>query len=208
MVSLLPEVSLERLRRRLGREFEWLNSLEVQALITAEIEGGVSNARMQELCNEHPTNLTRMLQGLVNKGRLNQVGYKRGASYRLKELPHKPGELPHKVGDSPRSGADLPHMQSRVEVVEHDPDLVAIAQDARDRPRIAPAHMKRIIRRLCEVRFLTVSQIARLVGRHPKGIRNRFVTPMVQSGKLKLRFPDEPNRPDQAYSTGSKKRTR
>jgi ATP-dependent DNA helicase RecG len=204
MVSFLPEESLERLRGRFRREFERLNPLEVQALVTAEIEGSVSNSRMQELCSEHPTNLTRMLQGLVNKSLLDQVGSKRGASYRLKGLPHKPGDLPHKGMDSPHTETDLPHIGEPPKGSEFGAELVAIAQEARDKLRMAPTEMERIIIRLCKGRFLTVPQIARLVERHPKGVRDRFVTPLVQAGKLKLRFPNEPNRPDQAYSSGSK----
>lgn len=200
MVSFLPDDSLERLRARFGRKFDQLNSLEVQAVVTAEIEGGVSNSRMQELCDEHPTNLTQMLQRLVKKGFFEQTGYKRGAAYHLPVLPHTQGDLPHKAGGSPHKTTDSPHIVEDAEKPERDPVLLAIAQQAREKSRIAPAAMKHIIRGLCEGRFLTVTQIAKLVTRHPKGIRDRFVTPMARQGELTLRFPDDPNRPDQAYS--------
>lgn len=198
MVSLLPTESLERLRAQFGKKFDKLGPLEVQALVTADVEGGVANSRLQEMCDEHPADVTKLLQRLLNNGFLEQVGQKRRCSYRLVELPHKPADLPHKANDSPHKIRDLSHNEGAV-AAEADPTLLALAQEARQSRRMQPDEMERIIVRLCANRFLTVMQIARLVERHPKGIRDRFITPMVQKGELLLRFPDEPNRPDQAY---------
>lgn len=63
MVSLLPEDSLRRLRKVFGAKFNRLNSAEVQALVTAELEGSVSNRRLQEICEEHPADLTKHCTG-------------------------------------------------------------------------------------------------------------------------------------------------
>lgn len=52
----------------------------------------------------------------------------------------------------------------------------------------------------CMGRYLTAVQIGELMQRNPAGIRNRFLTPMVEEGKLRRKFPDDPNRPDQAYT--------
>src|SRR5262249_59835921 len=54
MVSLLPEESMQRLRARFGRRIERLNSLAVQALVTADLEGQVTNLRLREMSEEHP----------------------------------------------------------------------------------------------------------------------------------------------------------
>jgi ATP-dependent DNA helicase RecG len=56
---------------------------EVQALVTAEIEGEVSNRRMQEICDRHPSALTKILQGLVRRDFLSSVGQGRGTRYTL-----------------------------------------------------------------------------------------------------------------------------
>ena len=83
MVSLLPEESLQRLRSRFGPKFNRLDGLEVQALVTADLERTVSNRRLQEVCDEHPADLTKLLHNLVARGFLHQDGQKRWASYRL-----------------------------------------------------------------------------------------------------------------------------
>ena len=46
---------------------------------------------------------------------------------------------------------------------------------------------------------MTRREMGELLNRNPDGIRSRFLTPMVEHGLLQLRFPDKPNRTDQAY---------
>jgi hypothetical protein len=77
-------------------------------------------------------------------------------------------------------------------------ELLAIAAPAREKARLAPAKMRELIRQLCQVQSLTVSQIAGLLNRHPEGIRNRFLSEMLREGVLLARYPD-PTHPDQAY---------
>jgi ATP-dependent DNA helicase RecG len=85
MVSLLPEESLARLRAVLGDNLAGLNAREVQALVTADVEGSVTNQRLQQFCTDHTTDITRLLQDLVAKDCLLKDGYGRWASYRLSE---------------------------------------------------------------------------------------------------------------------------
>jgi len=49
---------------------------------------------------------------------------------------------------------------------------------------------------------LTRNQLSELLDRNPDGLRSRFLTPMVAHGRLRLRYPDKPNRADQAYTAG------
>lgn len=64
-----------------------------------------------------------------------------------------------------------------------------------------PKEMERIILTLCRNRWLTRNEIAGLLDRNSESIRQRFLNPMVEHGLLSLRYPDKPNRVDQAYST-------
>ena len=83
MVSLIPSESETRLRKLFGPGFDLLTPIEVQRLVTAGLEGGVSNARLQLHRSEHPVELTNMLQGLATRGFPDQVWQKRGCLYRL-----------------------------------------------------------------------------------------------------------------------------
>jgi len=82
--------------------------------------------------------------------------------------------------------------------VQDGAELLAIAAPARGKARLAPAKMRELIRQLCQVQSLTVSQLASLLNRNPDGIRNRFLSEMVREGVLLARYSD-PTHPEQAY---------
>ena len=67
MVSLLPEDSLVRLRAVLGEKLGGLNARGVQTLVMADVEGIVTNQRLQQFSSDHTTDITKMLQDLVSK---------------------------------------------------------------------------------------------------------------------------------------------
>ena len=119
MVSLLPEESLQRLRSRFGLKFNRLQGLEVQALVTADLEGSVSNRRLQEVSDEHPADLTKLLHHLVARGFLYQDGQKRWASYHLplserkdRGSIHSPEGSSHKADSSHKDATPLTDLKS------------------------------------------------------------------------------------------------
>lgn len=216
MVSLLPEDSLTRLRTVLGEKIAELDGREVQALVTADVEGSVTNQRLQQFCSDHTSDITRLLQGLGAKGLLEKDGYGRWASYRLSgrftksavtegSAPHTtPDDSQHNESSSQHNKESSQHSEASSQ--HNDPVLVdeallVLAAPARLKPRITSGQMREIIRQLCRGRFLTFLQIGSLLNRHPQGIRDRFLSTMVQSGELIPRFPDNPTNPEQAYQT-------
>jgi len=42
-------------------------------------------------------------------------------------------------------------------------------------------------------------ELAALLERNPAYLQHRYFTPLVLKGQLQRKFPNEPNRPDQAY---------
>ncbi|MFE8031787.1 hypothetical protein [Thiohalocapsa marina] len=67
--------------------------------------------------------------------------------------------------------------------------------------RRLPEETEQLIMRLCHGRWLSRRQLAELLQRNPESIRARFLNPMVAHGYLRLRYPETPNRADQAYTT-------
>lgn len=132
-------------------------------------------------------------QLLLAKGALVQEGQGRWSRYRLSETissVHKPDDSEHKGGSSEHKAGGS----------EHSAGLLAIAAPARSQQRLQPAEMERIILELCHGCWLTRNQLAELLDRHPDGLRSRFLTPLVAHERLRLRYPDKPNRADQAYT--------
>jgi ATP-dependent DNA helicase RecG len=205
MVSLLPEDSLRRLRKILGERWAELDGRAIQALVTADVEGSVSNQRLQQFCIDHTSDITRLLQDLVAKGFLVKNGYGRWASYQLAgsltSLIHKEGtpdiSSPHNEASSQHNAVSSQHNDPILE----DTQLLELASPARQKERITPSLMRQIILKLCQNRYLTYAQIGALLNRHPEGIRNRFLSEMVREGSLLAKYPSEPTHPNQAYQT-------
>ena len=217
MVSLMPEEVLDDLRRRFGAKFSRLSEEEVQALVTAHMEGQVSNARMREITNRHPADLTKMLQSLAKKGFMRQEGQKRGATYRLAgqqvrglsgfprstgDSLHKPGDSLHKAGSPHKGGWDPSRMFQDMDT-ETLQNLQQIAHPAQQMGRLKSEETQAIVQALCQNRYLTASHIGELMKRSPAALQSRFLKPMVREGLLRLRYPDKPNQPDQAYTSAS-----
>lgn len=205
MISLIPDESLTRLERFFGVKFKAFSKMEVQALVTADIEGAVDNARMRQMTGNHASDVTRMLQGLVAQGVLVQEGQGRWTRYRLPEDSdslHKGPDSLHKAVDSLHKGTvSIPSGDIDSAEVE---SLLQVATPARQQKRLPPQEMEQILLNLCRNRWLTRNQIAELLSRNPESLRQRFLNPMVEHGLLRLRYPDKPNRTDQAYTAATK----
>jgi ATP-dependent DNA helicase RecG len=80
MVSLIPPEVEAELRERFGERFAKLDATAVQAVVTASVEGAVTNGRMQEITGAHPKDITMVLQALVREGFLEQQNQRRWAS--------------------------------------------------------------------------------------------------------------------------------
>jgi ATP-dependent DNA helicase RecG len=79
--SLLPSDTLDALEQRLGPRFRGLDELQRVALVTVELEGNVTHARLREMTSKHPREVTLALHGLVQRGLLQSSGQHRSTSY-------------------------------------------------------------------------------------------------------------------------------
>jgi ATP-dependent DNA helicase RecG len=202
MFSLIPEESLTRLKQAFGNKFNQFTQLEVQALVTADLEQSVDNARMCRITGEHTADITKMLQHLVAVGALSQKGQGRWTSYQLPhplDSVHNAGDSVHNADDSVHNADDSVHNSAHNDPI-FDKTLLEIASPARTNQRLIPRDMEKTILSLCQGRWLTRNQLGELVQRNAEGLRSRFLSPMVEHGLLRLRYPDKPNRTDQAYT--------
>lgn len=99
-------------------------------------------------------------------------------------------------GDSPQSTRYSPQCSPHF-----PPKLLALAELARRRAKLATAEMRKLIATVCAGRWLTTKELGALLDRDADNLQRRLLTALVREGKLELRFPDVPNRPDQAYRT-------
>ncbi|MDO8466018.1 MAG: ATP-binding protein, partial [Gallionella sp.] len=200
MISLIPPEIERELRERFGPRFAQLDKVGVQAVVTARLEGSVTNGRLQEITAEHPKDITGVFQALVRDGFLVQQNQRRWASYRLAgDSPQTEESFPHLGGDSRHLGEDSRHLSG--DSPHFPPELLALAEPARRRAKLATAEMRKLIATVCAGRWLTTKELGTLLDRDADNLQRRFLTALVREGKLELRFPEVPNRPDQAYRT-------
>ena len=191
MVSLIPAEVDQALRQRFGDGFAKLDTAAVQAVVTAQVEGSVTNARMQEITGEHSKDITGVLQTLVRDGLLTQQNQRRWASYRVA------GDSRHLDEDSRHLGGDSRHLEGDSRHLS--PELLSLAEPARLKAKLPTAEMQTLVLTLCDARWLTTRDLADLLSRDPESLQRRILTGLVNQGLLELRHPGVPNRPDQAY---------
>jgi len=206
MVSLIPDEVDQALRVRFGDRFAKLDKTAVQAVVTAQVEGSVTNGRMQEITGEHSKDITCVLQNLVRDGLLTQQNQRRWASCRVAEdSPQSGDDSPHLAADSPQSSPQLPTDSPQFDRLagfsSEIQGLLPLSEPARKNKKLPVDQLKGIIQQLCEGRWLSTSELAALVDRDAEKLQSRFLTAMVREGALELRYPDVHNRPDQAYRT-------
>ncbi|KGF71409.1 hypothetical protein DO97_20690 [Neosynechococcus sphagnicola sy1] len=109
------------------------------------------------------------------------------------------GSLSQSIQDSPQS-VDSSQSLDSLPTAELEV-LQKIAAPAISSQWLQEQRTRQIISELCQGYFLTSAHLAQLMNRNPSSLRSRFLSPMVNEGLLKLRYPDKPNRPDQAYRT-------
>ncbi len=175
--------------------------MEIQALVTADVEGCVDNARMRQITSEHAADVTKLLQNLVSRGILIQDGQGRWTRYRLaNELGtiHKEGHTIHKEGHTIHNEGHTIHKEvysvKEIETSDYELDgLLEIAGPAKQNRRLSYKEMEVILLKLCEGRWLSRKRIADLLERNDVALRSRFLAPMVERGLLSLRYPEAPH---------------
>jgi hypothetical protein len=123
---------MTELHRLFGPAFDGLTQLERIALALALSEGTVTHARLRMLSTEHPVDVSKALQHLVQEGLLASTGG-RGAIYHIEGMPlPTPDDVfgpPPPLKAAP-SSPDLP--------IPSSPDLATSSPDLKSRSRDLP----------------------------------------------------------------------
>jgi len=200
-LSIIPEPVLDTLHRRFGERFGRLQKLEVQALVTANLEKEVSNARLQELLNDHPVDISQVLQGLCSKGMLISDNKRRWAKYRIPNpnSPHNDPNSQHLEGNSQHLEGNSQHLEGNSQHLDLKL-LESIAGPVARKKRVPKQQVRDCLLQICKGRHLSLNDLSCLLKRSRESLQNHYLIPMVSEGLLELQYPETPNRPDQAYT--------
>lgn len=174
---------------------------EARALIVVREVGAINNALYRDINRVDTLSASVRLKRLRGLGLLEQKG-KGAATYYvpttklLSPQLQRPGGLPQEA--SPL-GKPLPEgLPVLPEGLPPLPEgLRQVLQHLGERS--TPEDIRTAIRMLCDWQPLGHSQIATILGRNPRYIRDTYLAPMIRDGELEYVYPDNPAHPQQAY---------
>ncbi len=191
------------LKDTLKEAYEELNSDEILALVTAHQEGQITNSRLQILSQKHSGEVSKILTSLVDKGLLISDGQRRGMRYYLSETFIDNAHVFEYISinsddNSINSGLSSINNEQCFDNIDDEimNILKEISKEAREKKRLDEiGKMKEIIFKLCEIKPLTLKELAFLLNRNPVGIRNNYLSPLIDEGKIMLMYPGQINHP-------------
>ncbi|MBF0440105.1 MAG: putative DNA binding domain-containing protein [Magnetococcales bacterium] len=220
-LSLFPAKVGEELDRRFSGQLPSLDQESRLALATALLEGRVSNSRLQELTERHPSDLTEMLRRLVKEGFLEPHGKQRWTWYTVVAQKDAVEGSEGLIGGSEglvvrgseglmvRSEGLMVRSEGLDEgsegLVEGSEGLSVELQkrlDAiRTRGKADKKEVREVILAIGRGGYFSLRILSVLLGRSPDYIRPNFLRELVKSGQLELLHPERPNHPNQSYRT-------
>src|SRR5690606_23216490 len=102
-------------------------------------------------------------------------------------LSTNPGPLPANQDDGPRRA-----------LLDELPGALAARVGGLGR-RQPPGEVEQLIADLCAFRAWRAEELALLLGRNPRYVKNDYLRPLRREGRVEMTRPDVPNDPDQAY---------
>lgn len=205
MSNLLPEEAIKDLKRSLEKRFEQLTQIEKVAVVTAKTEGCVTHRRLAELYREDPLKLSKTLHGLVSKNILKSEGFGKATFYYLSGKHPIQNEI-YQTSISPNKSSEHLAENSKylAENSEHLSELEKIAKKVNRSKKSPKKLVKETILRLCDLKNLSLPQLATLLQREEDSIRNHYITPLCEEGFLQRLYPNIIHHPKQRYLTSKR----
>ncbi|AJJ63827.1 putative transcriptional regulator [Yersinia intermedia] len=84
---------------------------------------------------------------------------------------------------------------------EYCSQLYQLADEARNKSRMARPAMQELIIKICSEHFITLNALALILNRRPDAVRQQYLSSMVKGELLFLAFPQTPTHEKQAYTS-------
>ena len=222
MFSILPEETLEELHSMFGVEIDTLGKDELTILATCQIEGEVSNSRLQYMIEQHRTDITKILQDLCKQGYLLSDNKGRWTTYHLNthylmdnldtSVANVDTSLNNMATLTPNLDTSDSNMDTSSNMATMTPnhdtsignhDTSTVNHDTINKlpKRLKKEELEKLILEKCKEEYFTIAQIAEKAERKSSYIQNEILPALIESGKLQRLYPTIPNHPHQAYKT-------
>jgi ATP-dependent DNA helicase RecG len=212
-------------------DWKWLQALKVPALIDEEARAlvyvretfTIDNATYRDLNRVDVLNASNHLRRLRDQGLLEQRGKgsaiyyvptDRFVSSLFPDLVGAPnsvvfsptpsdlsGNPPALSGNPPALSGNPPGLSGNPQALPPDLPVELAERILSLGQRISQPVLAQLTIDLCRIRPFSADELAVVLGKTRKHILERALTPLMRSGQLQHSIPDQPNHPDQAYTT-------
>lgn len=196
-----------------------LSDEEAKALIVVREAGAVDNATYRELNKVDTLTASQSLRRLRDAGLLAQKG-RGSATYYVPTERISSAEVG--LSDNPSTLSTNPDsLSTKPEALSTNPDdlLAEDTEETRELRKVfldelpgalaakvgsigqrhPPGEVCDAIVEICRLRDWGAEELAILLRRHPRYVRNNYLRPLMRANRLVMTNPEEPNDPQQAY---------
>jgi len=200
MFSIIPEAVLNELSTVFD-DVSHLSADELTALSFCQIEGSISNQRLQYVLNMHSTDITNLLKKLCSENYLESDNNGRWTIYKIKQkVDTSLTEVDTSVLDADIQEAN----NTKVDTLNTKVDTLNTKVDTSDNKvatRYTKDELELLIMKVCKHDYLKMEEVANQIGKSVDYLKNKVFPRMIKNEKLIKRFPFTHNHPDQGYKT-------
>ncbi|WP_028667095.1 RNA-binding domain-containing protein [Runella zeae] len=186
MLSTIPDDTLIELRILFGDEIDVLGGDELTVLATCQIEGDITNQRLQYLVDKHKTEITKLLQDLCKRGLLVSDNKGRWTTYHLNKQ--------YRANDSSSEDSSSEDSSNEDSSSEDSSN-----EDSSTKKRLTNEELIAFIEQVCAHEYMSLEEIAKRVGKSTRHLINRIIPRMIEMERLVKLYHD--NHPNQKYKT-------
>jgi ATP-dependent DNA helicase RecG len=201
LFSVIPEDTLQELIKLFGESVEMLGKEELTALSICQIEGDITNVKLQYHFDLHRTDITRMLQDLCKSGYLISENKSRWTTYRL----NPDFKSVHSNEDTSNVDSSFDYTGSKENLNEDTSNEDTSNEDTSNEDtsevRGLSKKTKNLYRKIIEVcsnDYISIEEIAEKVERSVRHLQNRIIPDMIKQDYLVKLYP-QTNHPQQKY---------
>jgi len=201
-------------------DIHWLNSFssfnlseeQKMALVFVREVGAIDNSSFRQLCGVTSRDASGFLRDLHSKKLIHQKGQRKSTYYVPGNalLPHKseqatkPSDLSTMAKPIPTMESDLPTMGTDQPTMAVEKIKEALSLDLKEKlnslkSRNDKEEIKDLIYDLCRWKELSIKEIAFLIGRNEKYIKNEFIKELITEKRINYTIPDMVKHPNQKY---------
>jgi predicted HTH transcriptional regulator len=200
MFSIIPEAVLNELSTVFD-DVSHLSADELTALSFCQIEGSISNQRLQYVLNMHSTDITNLLKKLCSENYLESDNNGRWTIYKIKQkVDTSLTEVDTSILDVDIQEAN----NTKVDTLNTKVDTLNTKVDTSDNKvatRYTKDELELLIMKVCKHDYLKMDEVANQIGKSVDYLKNKVFPRMIKNEKLIKRFPYTHNHPEQGYKT-------